>query len=136
MAHVVAEPCVKCKYTDCVEVCPVDCFLVGKNSLAIDPDECIDCGVCVKECPVNAIWEESELPAKWQAYKDINALVADPKRASTLDMSSWPAEVKAQVGAVTRWPNITKKGSPMPGADEAAKESGKLKELSLEPGSE
>ena len=51
MAYVVAEPCVKCKYTDCVDVCPVDCFTEGENFLAINPDECIDCGACVPECP-------------------------------------------------------------------------------------
>src|SRR5579883_751508 len=65
MAYVVADPCVKCKYTDCVAVCPVDCFYEGKNSLAINPDECIDCGACEPECPTTAIFEESELPAKW-----------------------------------------------------------------------
>src|SRR5207244_2942431 len=65
MAYVVADPCVKCKYTDCVAVCPVDCFYEGKNSLAINPDECIDCGACEPECPTTAIFEESELPSKW-----------------------------------------------------------------------
>src|SRR5690606_21970859 len=55
MAYVVADPCVKCKYTDCVAVCPVDCFYEGKNSLAINPDECIDCGACEPECPTTAI---------------------------------------------------------------------------------
>ena len=73
MAYVVADPCVKCKYTDCVAVCPVDCFYEGKNSLAINPDECIDCGACEPECPTTAIFEESELPSKWKAYKEINA---------------------------------------------------------------
>ena len=62
MAYVVADPCVKCKHTDCVAVCPVDCFYEGKNSLAIHPDECIDCGACEPECPATAIFEESELP--------------------------------------------------------------------------
>ncbi|XLM23110.1 ferredoxin family protein, partial [Chromobacterium piscinae] len=55
MAYVVTEACIKCKYTDCVEVCPVDCFREGPNFLAIDPDECIDCSLCVAECPVGAI---------------------------------------------------------------------------------
>src|SRR5574339_632493 len=68
MAYVVADPCVKCKYTDCVAVCPVDCFYEGKNSLAINPDECIDCGACEPECPTTAIFEESELPSKWSLY--------------------------------------------------------------------
>ena len=60
MTYVVTEACVKCKYTDCVEVCPVDCFYEGNNMLMINPDECIDCGVCEPECPVEAIKPESE----------------------------------------------------------------------------
>ena len=79
MAYVVADPCVKCKYTDCVAVCPVDCFYEGKNSLAINPDECIDCGACEPECPTTAIFEESELPAKWSVYAEINAVVSGAK---------------------------------------------------------
>ena len=55
MTHVVTESCIRCKYTDCVDVCPVDCFREGPNMLVIDPDECIDCAVCIPECPVNAI---------------------------------------------------------------------------------
>ncbi len=62
MTYVVTEACVKCKYTDCVNVCPVDCFKVGPNFLVIDPDECIDCAVCVPECPVDAIYAEEDLP--------------------------------------------------------------------------
>jgi len=72
MAYVVADPCVKCKYTDCVAVCPVDCFYEGKNSLAINPDECIDCGACEPECPVEAIFPEDALPAKWEPFVKIN----------------------------------------------------------------
>ena len=60
MAYVVTEACIKCKYMDCVEVCPVDCFYVGENMLVIHPDECIDCGVCEPECPVDAILPDSE----------------------------------------------------------------------------
>lgn len=60
MTHVVNQNCIKCKYTDCVVVCPVDCFHEGENMLVIDPDVCIDCGVCVSECPVQAISEESD----------------------------------------------------------------------------
>ena len=73
MAYVVAEPCVNCKFTDCVSACPVDCFHEGENMLVIDPDECIDCGACVPECPVEAIFEESDLPEEWDAYIELNA---------------------------------------------------------------
>jgi ferredoxin len=134
MAYVVADPCVKCKYTDCVAVCPVDCFYEGKNSLAINPDECIDCGACEPECPTTAIFEESELPAKWAAYKDINALVTGAKSASDLDTTKWPAPLTAQLGSVSTWPGITDQRKAMDGADDAAKEDGKLAALSLEPG--
>lgn len=73
MTYVVAEPCIKCKYTDCVDVCPVNCFYEGENFLAINPDECIDCGACAPECPVDAIFDEPELPEKWAHYTKINA---------------------------------------------------------------
>lgn len=66
MTYVVTENCIKCKYTDCVSVCPVDCFKVGENMLVIDPDECIDCGVCEPECPAGAISPESEQNITWQ----------------------------------------------------------------------
>ena len=62
MTHIVSESCIRCKYTDCVDVCPVDCFREGPNMLVIDPDECIDCAVCIPECPVNAIYAEEDLP--------------------------------------------------------------------------
>jgi ferredoxin len=65
MTFVVTDACVRCKYTDCVEVCPVDCFYEGENMLVIHPDECIDCGVCEPECPVEAIKPESEELLKW-----------------------------------------------------------------------
>ena len=76
MAYVVAEPCIKCKYTDCVAVCPVDCFREGENFLVIDPEECIDCGACVPECPVEAIFEEDDVPSKWAEYIELNANLA------------------------------------------------------------
>lgn len=76
MAFVVTEPCIKCKYTDCVSVCPVACFKEGANMLVIDPDECIDCGVCVDECPVTAIFPEEEVPEKWESYIELNARLA------------------------------------------------------------
>jgi ferredoxin len=73
MTYVVTEPCIKCKYTDCVDVCPVDCFREGPNFLVIDPDECIDCAVCVPECPVNAIYAEEDVPADQREFTKINA---------------------------------------------------------------
>ena len=73
MTYVVTESCVKCKYTDCVDVCPVDCFREGPNMLVIDPDECIDCTLCVAECPVEAIFAEANVPAQWTNYTQINA---------------------------------------------------------------
>ncbi len=65
MTFVVTDACIKCKYTDCVEVCPVDCFYEGENMLVINPDECIDCGVCEPECPAEAIVPESDSTLKW-----------------------------------------------------------------------
>jgi ferredoxin len=76
MTYVVTENCVKCKYTDCVDVCPVDCFVEGPNFLAIDPDECIDCTLCVAECPAEAIFAEDDVPADQQEFIDINARMA------------------------------------------------------------
>ena len=68
MTFVVTENCIKCKYTDCVDVCPVDCFHEGPNFLVIDPDECIDCTLCEPECPVEAIFAEGDVPEKWRSY--------------------------------------------------------------------
>ena len=73
MTYVVVESCIKCKYMDCVDVCPVDCFREGPNMLVIDPDECIDCTLCVAECPVEAIFAEDDVPDNWQGYAEINA---------------------------------------------------------------
>ncbi|VVD98291.1 ferredoxin FdxA [Pandoraea anhela] len=73
MTHVVTESCIKCKYTDCVDVCPVDCFREGPNFLVIDPDECIDCAVCVAECPANAIYAEEDVPGDQQHFTALNA---------------------------------------------------------------
>ena len=80
MTSVVTENCIKCKYTDCVEVCPVDCFHAGPNFLVIDPDECIDCTLCEPECPAEAIFSEEELPAGQEHSKQLNAELA----------KSWP----------------------------------------------
>jgi ferredoxin len=76
MTFVVTENCIKCKYTDCVEVCPVDCFHEGPNFLVIDPEECIDCTLCEPECPVEAIYPEDDLPADQQQFLELNAELA------------------------------------------------------------
>ena len=72
MTYVVVENCIKCKYMDCVEVCPVDCFYEGENMLVIHPDECIDCGACEPECPVTAIFPEEDVPANQKQYIQLN----------------------------------------------------------------
>jgi len=92
MAFVVAENCIRCKYTDCVSACPVDCFYEGENFLAINPDECIDCGLCEPECPAEAIYQEDELPDGQQEFIHINAELAE------------------------QWPRITKQKDPLPDA--------------------
>lgn len=89
MAYVVGENCIKCKYTDCVEVCPVDCFYEGPEFLVIDPDECIDCALCEPECPVEAIFHEDELPEGQQVFSKVNAELAQ----------SWPNITEAQKAA-------------------------------------
>lgn len=76
MTHVVTENCINCKYTDCVEVCPVDCFHAGPNFLVIDPMECIDCTLCVPECPVDAIFPELDIPSGQETLLAINAELA------------------------------------------------------------
>jgi ferredoxin len=98
MAYVVAEPCVNCKYTDCVEVCPVDCFYEGANFLVIHPDECIDCGACEPACPTKAIFPEESLPEKWKEYTALN-----------LDLcKKWPniAEKKDAMAEADKWKDI------------------------------
>lgn len=76
MTYVVTEGCIKCKFTDCVDVCPVDCFREGPNFLVIDPDECIDCTLCVAECPADAIFAEDDVPADQQDFIELNAELA------------------------------------------------------------
>ncbi|MCJ7557275.1 MAG: ferredoxin family protein [Gammaproteobacteria bacterium] len=97
MTFVVTEQCIKCKYTDCVEVCPVDCFHEGPNFLVIDPDECIDCTLCEPECPVEAIFADDELPEGQEAFVEINARLA----------KMWPviAEMKAAPADADDWQN-------------------------------
>lgn len=102
MTHVVTESCINCLYTDCVEVCPVDCFKVGENFLVIDPNECIDCAVCVPECPVNAIYAEEDLPSNQKHFIKINETMSKT------------------------WPTITRSKAPLPDADEWGKKSNKL----------
>lgn len=93
MTYIVTDACVRCKYMDCVEVCPVDCFYEGKNFLVIHPDECIDCGVCEPECPVDAIKPDS----------------ADTDDGKWLKINTEYAKI---------WPNITHKGEPPQDADD------------------
>src|SRR5688500_16518371 len=101
MTHTVCQPCYDCKYTDCVAVCPVECFYQDEKMLYIDPADCIDCEACVPECPVEAIYSEPNVPAQWQSYIQINA-----------DKS---AALKASGG------HITEKQDPMEGPDCSAK---------------
>ncbi len=95
MTHVVTESCIRCKYTDCVDVCPVDCFREGPNMLVIDPDECIDCAVCIPECPVNAIFAEEDVPADQMQFVKLNAELAPgwksitKRKASLEDAEDW-----------------------------------------------
>ncbi len=73
MAHVVTEPCRGCKYTDCVVVCPCECFYGDADQLYIDPEDCIDCGACEAECPVGAIFLDDNVPERWSGYVQLNA---------------------------------------------------------------
>ena len=93
MTYVVTDNCIRCKHTDCVDVCPVDCFYEGPNFLEIQPDECIDCDDCVPACPVDAIFADSDLP---------------PEQAHFLELNAELAEI---------WPNITEQKDPLPDAE-------------------
>ena len=90
MAYVVTESCVNCRYTDCVDVCPVDCFKMGPNFLVIDPVECIDCAVCVPECPVNAIYAEEDVPDDQRDYIQINRDLAQTWPVITKSIAALP----------------------------------------------
>lgn len=109
MTFVVTEPCIRCKYTDCVDVCPVDAFREGPNMLVIDPDECIDCAVCVPECPVQAIHAEEDVPAGQLVWIAINAELAPG------------------------WRSITRAKAPLPEADTWAKVTDKRELLERDP---
>jgi len=108
LTYIVTEACIKCKYQDCIEVCPVDCFYEGENFLVIHPDECIDCGVCEPECPVDAIKPDTE-----------------PGLDKWLVLNTKYAEI---------WPNIVEKGDVPADADEWAEKKNKESELSTAPG--
>ena len=107
MTYVVSEPCIKCKYTDCVEVCPVDCFHAGPNFLVIDPDECIDCTLCVAECPVEAIFAEDDLPENQRHFIALNAELSKTwgviveKVDAPADADEW-AKVKDKLNLLER----------------------------------
>lgn len=105
MTFVVTEKCIKCKFTDCVEVCPVDCFREGPNFLVIDPDECIDCNICVPECPIEAIYAEDDLPEDQQHFLELNAELAK------------------------EWPSITSMKAPPEDADDWREVEGKTQYL-------
>ncbi len=95
MAYVVTENCIKCKYTDCVDVCPVDCFHEGPNFLVIDPDECIDCSLCVNECPAEAIFHADDVPERWHDFIALNARLSKiwpiltERREALADADGW-----------------------------------------------
>ncbi len=129
MAYIVADPCVKCKYTDCVAVCPVDCFYEGKNMLVIHPDECIDCGACEPECPTTAIFEEGDLKPEWEVYISINAVFSGAAMPEDVDKDGWP---EALANGAKIWPNITDQKSPLPDAEKYETEENKLAEMSPE----
>jgi ferredoxin len=109
MAYVVTAPCIKCKYTDCVAVCPVDCFREGVNFLVIDPDECIDCGACVPECPTQAILEEGDVPDEMKEYIELNAKFAK------------------------KWPSITSQKDALPDAEAFKEEKKSSSEIDPRP---
>ena len=101
MTYLVNENCIKCKYTDCVEVCPVDCFYEGENMLVINPDECIDCALCEPECPIDAIFAEDEIPEGQEHFIELNQELAE----------IWPniTEQKAPLKDAKKWNGVPQK---------------------------
>jgi ferredoxin len=95
MTHLVTENCIKCKHTDCVSVCPVDCFYEGPNFLVINPDECIDCGVCIPECPVDAIVADNDTNTNIPLWLEINTRLSNnwpvitKKKPALIDAEEW-----------------------------------------------
>src|SRR5512139_3791191 len=104
MAYVVTDPCIRCKYTDCAAVWPISCFHEGPNFLVIDPDECIDCDICVPECPVDAIFPAGEVPAGQMAFIAVNA-----ERAATsrLETQAWDGRWRHRGAVARRGPRRT-----------------------------
>lgn len=92
MTHVVTEPCILCKHTECVEVCPVDCFKQGRHFLVIDPLQCIDCGVCIPVCPVNAIYPSEQIPSDQQDFIALNASLANDPEWGTILFKQAPLQ--------------------------------------------
>lgn len=111
MPFIVTEPCIQCKYTDCVQVCPMDCFVEGPNFVAIDPTGCIDCSVCVPECPVDAIVNASEANEAQRPYIELNARLAQHPGARPIRQRQAPLHDHAQwrdvahKGEHLRWPD-------------------------------
>src|SRR6059036_1032746 len=116
MAYVVTESCIKCKYTDCVDVCPVDCFREGPNMLVIDPEECIDCTLCVPECPVEAIFAEDDVPPAQRDWIPINAELSKvwkpivERKPAPADADEW-AKVKEKKHLLERSAKRAKVGA-------------------------
>ncbi|OEY87039.1 ferredoxin [Wolbachia pipientis] len=108
MTHFVTDKCIKCKHTDCVEVCPVDCFYEGSNMLVINPDECIDCGVCIPECPVDAIVTDDAVK---------NILDLEDSRL-TDEQKTFKMFYNINIEYSGKWPNITVRKDPLDTAEE------------------
>ncbi|MBV0900056.1 MAG: ferredoxin family protein [Wolbachia endosymbiont of Fragariocoptes setiger] len=117
MTHFVTDKCIKCKYTDCVEVCPVDCFYEGKNMLVIDPDQCIDCGVCIPECPVDAIVTDD-------AITDILHLNEESLNSEQKIFRSF---YNINLKYSKQWPSITAKKEPLNTAEDYKERKDKTK---------
>ena len=107
MTFVVTEACIRCKYTDCVDVCPVDAFREGPNSMVIDPDECIDCALCEPECPVSAIFAEEAVPSGQQHFTALNAELSrewkpiTKTKLSLPDAEAW-SKIEQKLGELKR----------------------------------
>ncbi len=106
MAFVVAEPCIKCKYTECVTACPVDCFREAELFLVIDPETCIDCGACVPACPSEAIYPERDLPPQWRHFAARNAELAPRLPPITVPRDPLPDAAEWRIPGKGRWRRI------------------------------